>query len=404
VANGPEIVGTWDYYEGGPYFVPRYFTEQVAESIPFLASAGVRAFFAEGSPMWGFDAPRLWLAAQLLWDAQADPVTLLDEFFTGYYREAAGPMRQFFQLCQEQWNAQPGPPVWIKYYRMPSQAELFPLPLWDKLEHYLSEAEELAQSTRVKERIALTREDFDFGRAMSRLYFAWKEHFQNPQIDAARLLAARAEVEAMEIPPGLRRGEIKDILLDATEVGRAAPPEAAEWLHYEDFAETWVQGDLLGTGPLPFVSASLANGWKTSSFHNDRFNFRRSTDSVENYGMGARIEGASYFKFARWLPAQADATIDVRLRFRGAVSPGSRIFIVLRWINGEGQLMTQSRHADIPVGTYANWSTLAEQTHSPEDAAWVNVSVTFIEQMPGDWLEIDWLKVTEWSALGEHVE
>ncbi|MDI1320334.1 MAG: DUF4838 domain-containing protein, partial [bacterium] len=109
VAAGPKVVGIYDYYEGAPFLVPRPTLYAVAQSIPFAYEAGVRAFYAEAFPNWGLDGPKFWLAAELLWDTRQDPAALLDTYYREYWQEAAGPMREFFALCDRQWLEQPRP-------------------------------------------------------------------------------------------------------------------------------------------------------------------------------------------------------------------------------------------------------------------------------------------------------
>lgn len=400
---GPEIIGTWDYYEGSPYYVPRYFAAQAGDSIPLLYESGVRAFYAEGRAMWGFDAPRIWLAAQLLWDATLDPDALLDTFFTGYYKEVAAPMEAFFDILQQQWNNQPEPSVWIKYWQMPSQAELFPMDVWDALNELLSTAEAQAVDAKVKARLALLRTEVDFAMAMSGVYYAWKESFQQGNGDAGNIGPL---VEAlMETPvPNVAMLEFnRKQLIELVEPRPDQPPASADLLFEEQFSDRWLHGDTVGAGSLPFVSAKLDNGWRTRSYHNDTFRFTRSTEFAEADGIGVRIQGATYFRFSRWLPAISKATLDARLRFRGQVSPGSRVLLSLAWMDDHGELMSVRKEAEIPPGNYSEWHTLAEQTQSPAEVSWVNCGVTFLQQMPGDYLEIDWLRVTEWES-GEDEE
>lgn len=400
--KGAEIVGTWDYYEGWPYFIPRYFADQVGDSIPILYQSGVRAFFAEGVPKWGFDAPRLWLAAQLLWDAEEDPDALLNTFFSGYYKETEAIMREFFAICQRQWDNQPENHVWLKYWMMSSQAELFPLEVWEALDRLLESAETTAKDEKVIGRLALLRTELDLAMAMSRVYFSWKEAFSGATGAEERVEGLVNELLEKPIPPYAKVNAIKKQLIEAVEPQpKLAPPEEAKFLFEENFSERWLHGDLVGATSLPFVSARLDNGWRTASYHNNTFRFTRNSEFAESEGLGARIQGSTYFRFSRWARVTPDNNIDARLRFRGKVSPGSRIMLSLVWRKKDGKLASLRKEAEIPPGDHIDWNTLAEQTRSPAEATRVNCAVAFIQQMPGDYIEIDWVRLSEWNSKNE---
>lgn len=52
---------------------------------------------------WGLDGVQYWLAAKLMWDQRLNPYTLLDDYFSRFYRQAEKPMRAFFAVlgkCQ----------------------------------------------------------------------------------------------------------------------------------------------------------------------------------------------------------------------------------------------------------------------------------------------------------------
>jgi hypothetical protein len=71
----------------------------------------------ECGPHAGFDAFKVWMLAQLLWEPERPLAELQDDFFSGWYGPAAPAMRRFFARCEAQWMAQQGPPWWIKFYQ-----------------------------------------------------------------------------------------------------------------------------------------------------------------------------------------------------------------------------------------------------------------------------------------------
>lgn len=158
--SGARLIGTRDYYYGFPYLVPRTMTDHVMDSIPTLYKAGVRAFHSELDPIWGYDAPKAWLAAQLLWDANADPVQLRDEFYEGCYGPAADAMGRFFSECDQAWNAQSGPARWIKYFGNLNQASLYTPDRLRRMRELLDQATSMPLTDKQRARVQMTYDAF----------------------------------------------------------------------------------------------------------------------------------------------------------------------------------------------------------------------------------------------------
>jgi hypothetical protein len=96
-----------------------------------------------------------WAIAQLLRNPRQDVDALLDEYYAGYFKEAAAPMRRFFERCEEQWMRQTGPAYWLKHYRNESQAVLFPSGVCAELRGLLTQAE-AAAATAIADKSAPT--------------------------------------------------------------------------------------------------------------------------------------------------------------------------------------------------------------------------------------------------------
>jgi hypothetical protein len=210
---GPRFFALYDYYYGAPFFVPRPTLYAVRDSIPFAAAAGARAFFAEAYANWALDGPKPWLAAQLLWDPRADSAALLDEYFSRYWKEAAGPMRAFFAACDRQWLTQPRPGYWDKFYKDDHQAILFPPAVRAELRAHLDHAARLARSPVVQARLAETRAAFavaeafcrhaELGAELSRLLL--EVSATADAIEAALAAFSRARTELVAQHAALRR-------------------------------------------------------------------------------------------------------------------------------------------------------------------------------------------------------
>jgi hypothetical protein len=159
--SGARRLGMYDYLDGFGYLVPRVHTRLIAENIRHARQAGFTDYYAEASPNWGLEGPMSWLVAQLAQDPDQPEARLLDEYYRRYFREAAGPMRRFFERCEEQWMRQPGPPYWLKYYRDESQAGLFPSAVCRELRALLDEAARAAGTPEVRGRVALVSDAFE---------------------------------------------------------------------------------------------------------------------------------------------------------------------------------------------------------------------------------------------------
>ncbi len=124
--------------------VPRVPHAALAEAVREGWWRGARGYIADTGPHAGFDAFKVWMLAQLLWEPDRPVAELADDFFTGWYGPAAKPMRRFFARCEEVWLAQPGPPWWIKYYQQQDQVLLLPPAVRAELRALLDEAQRWA--------------------------------------------------------------------------------------------------------------------------------------------------------------------------------------------------------------------------------------------------------------------
>ncbi len=142
--SGGRAYGLWEYAYGSAFVVPRVPHAALAEAVREGWWRGARGYIADTGPHAGFDAFKIWMLAQLLWEPDRTVAELADDFFKGWYGPAAEPMRRFFARCEAVWLAQPGPPWWIKYYQQQDQVLLFPPAVRAELRALLEEAREKA--------------------------------------------------------------------------------------------------------------------------------------------------------------------------------------------------------------------------------------------------------------------
>lgn len=91
--SGVRRLATWDYGFGRDVAFPRVHLGALVRSIRAARAAGVDSWYAEVDPLWVFDAPKVWIAAQMLSDPDADLARLEARWFDAAYGPAAQPMR-----------------------------------------------------------------------------------------------------------------------------------------------------------------------------------------------------------------------------------------------------------------------------------------------------------------------
>ena len=91
----------WLYQTNFSYYLYPYNSlPTMADRYRYLASQGAEFIFDQNQ--WdqinktAFHRLKAWMGAKLAWDVNADYETLLDEYFTGFFRDAAAPMRKLF--------------------------------------------------------------------------------------------------------------------------------------------------------------------------------------------------------------------------------------------------------------------------------------------------------------------
>ncbi len=146
-------------YHGLGWFMPRYYPSIVARTLPYLPTVGVKGFYCETYPHWAHVGPQLYMTTRLLWDLSLDARTVLDEWYESMFAEAAPEMKAFYESLEEPWLD----PNWGEYRR---EGKFFegrnnihlqlqcPLRYFERSLGLVEAADAVAQTPRVKERIA----------------------------------------------------------------------------------------------------------------------------------------------------------------------------------------------------------------------------------------------------------
>lgn len=429
---GPAFLGAWDYYEGNGFFIPRHAPSLIAESIQYLHAHNTQAFFAEGPPIWGFDAPKFWLAAQLLWEVNQDPEELLENFFSSMYGPAAGSMKKFFEACEQTWLNQEGEWQWLKYFRHPSQAELFPPERCAELMQILDQAwAEAKGRPLIRKRIALTRDAFRFTQVASEYYFAWKDLAQNPlateedfktfDLHLASFHQKRQALEQIpDIRPPGRPWSPKERLLalnpeerleyrrtvgqsDRETVGRSGShtvslsdrQTVSRSNRKFSFEKRIFPGDLRGLDAWTLRWAELDNGLSISAEPYENYQLRRIPGAGRDGSGAIQIQNANYTSLYTWEKVEPGKTYAASSWVRGNVQPGASTRVSITYYDAEQNFLDVGQLDETAAGTYADWIPLVAIEAAPENATWAFAALKIYRQLPGDWILIDSLAFQE---------
>ena len=146
VNSGAKRVGAYDYWYGVEYMVPRVNFKAQSQAIQQAAQAGVVGWYAEVSPLWAFDAPKLWLGAKLLENPEQSPERLLTDWFKAAYGVGAPQLTEIYKICGAAWerDAQKGgTSQWLRHYKAERSITVF------------TEAEFAAITQNLKQAVAL---------------------------------------------------------------------------------------------------------------------------------------------------------------------------------------------------------------------------------------------------------
>lgn len=393
--SGARLVGTWDYHEGPPYVIPRYAPHLLGESIQFLHRAGVDAYFAEGANRPGFEGPEHWVCAQLLWQPDQSIEALLEDYFQGYYRESAEPMRRYFDQCEAVWLEQPRPAAWLKYYESINQLALFPPDLCEALRGHLAQAEAQSRSPRVYARVRQTSRLHHLMTAHSRLYAHWADLAAKTEASTVELVTYRKLLEAADEAWADYSQETSTLLTRFRRTNLAYRSlNFTDWdlVDHLSFDQPFLPGDCQGfrapQTPGLTYQRSLDGDWEATARHTEHLLWHRSTEAAMRGDAGIRWEGQEHAIFRRYLKVAAGQTWAMRLHARGQLSGDGIVGLRLTWYDRHGKRLSPSSMDSLPIGIH-DWRPLTVAGVAPRGAVRARLLVEVKNQYPGDWVEVD---------------
>ncbi len=428
--SGAEIVGVYDYFYGAPHFAPRPTLYAVQESIPFHYRAGVRAFYAETYSNWGLDGPKAWLAAKLLWSPERKPAELLDLYYREFWAEAAEPMRAFFAVAERTWLEQPGPALWLRYYKDDDQAWIYPPERRRELRTQLDLATRWAATPTVKARVALVAAGLSVseaywefaaarehaarlartGTAPAELVDTWKRYRETWEEFVSRFGRVRREQPLALAPQDLAiylRNQPDSRIareLSRTAAGRTRLQEAAylPWLNLgvtgkqiAAVLETGVE-TLVDPGWLSVAAKSVASS-ATSDWTEPGLGWNGTGEAWEGRTVQVLTpaDSSRVLRFAscrteglgQWRPATPNALYAATAKVRARTSPGTATFLILSFLDEKQQHIDLGRVDRLPPAATDQEVTLCVIAQAPPHARFVGFAVRVLNQIDDDFAE-----------------
>jgi hypothetical protein len=172
--------GLYDWFYGYQVLMPRLQIRQAKYWLQHGYEMGARHIKAEAYMSWGLDGFKYWMHTKLMWDPTLDVDAMMEEFLTRFFQESAGPMREYFRVIEhytvtpvtETAQGKDGEFQRLLNFRFRylNQFESFPPEAVRKCDPLLEQAEKMAQSEIVRERIRYCRAAFEVTKMLSLRY------------------------------------------------------------------------------------------------------------------------------------------------------------------------------------------------------------------------------------------
>lgn len=427
--SGAERIATWDYYFGAPYPYPRQFTRWIGESIPYLRSQGVDVFFSQLPSLWGLDGPKAWLATQLLWDARQDADQLLEEYYTHFFGEGAGPMRDFYETAEIHRDREEGASKWIKFYKDEAGIELFDAATLRRMRQALDRAAAaVADDPRRAARVAVVSEIFAFteayqayqaarGRLVSRSLDAPATGDAGPELEAAWAGWLEAGAELRGVREALKGDPMHQQLAYFDRIAQSDPRPLAlaafagaaagalEGLSVADqqvltTLRDWRAGRLLaravnsngalthrGQAARNFLGPELPemDGWRIEYRPSERLQIV-AAEGAEGHGL--RVSGADIVSLQQMVPVLGEQIYLLEVEAAWRVSPDNRTWVQLIWEDFSGEKLRVDVPLRLPTTLEARSGVWRLALQAPVNAYTLKAGITTNRQYAGDFLEL----------------
>lgn len=413
--SGVGLLGIYDYNYGMQYFVPRNNLKTMAEAIKYSREKGARLYTSESTPLWAYDAHKMWVMSNLLKDADSDAESLKKEFFDNYYKSASANIRKFFDIAESAWLNRRDKPFWLKLFKRESQAELFPPETIQSMERELSAAERMKNPPIVRERIAEIRLVFDITKAFVDFYAYQKRLFKSGENNAQKTTDL---IEASDIAETRKR-----LAIERYENNTKYPKADFKIWEKISFIDNRIPAcaDLLDfSGSKKFAEkrlgekkadgiAKIKNGkniLKNSGFENGfihwvKFKPNASKEKLRiveknsvNGKYSAEMQSKNFVGLTQYAAVSSGKTYLFSATINGRLNLGDVCYSRISFLDADSKVISSSRN-QLPAGEFYNSVRLRIFEQAPKNAVKAAVSIFVGNMHPENSLLIDDVELVE---------
>jgi hypothetical protein len=160
-AKAGPMAGIYEYYINGSWpGLHRLVVPQIAHSIRFLKSQGIRLYQMQSGDEFGTNGINYYVAGKLLWNASQDEREILDDFYAKAFGRAGPAVRRFHTRLEKAWAdaTRDGRDVSCNSLATTRVAELFTADLLRAAAADLDEAGKAAENETVRKRVEFYRQ------------------------------------------------------------------------------------------------------------------------------------------------------------------------------------------------------------------------------------------------------
>jgi hypothetical protein len=177
-------LSVYQYQYGWGYWVPNFPLKALVHNAKVFHKDGVVGYRAEIYPLWAFDAPKVYILSNLLWDSDFDTGKALERYCRAGFGRAWKVILDFYRLWLNQHNhGEVGDdgliPTWSTntFRNSTEQFSSLSPSLYINARSYIMAAKQLAQSTKVKKRLEMLDTFFSYSETYYNTFLASQDIF-----------------------------------------------------------------------------------------------------------------------------------------------------------------------------------------------------------------------------------
>ena len=160
-------------YIGLSCITPRYYPHLLNDAFRYDLKHNFQGMYQEVCTFLPLTAPMVWALSELQWDSRKNIDTLLNEYMTKIYGDAATEMTLFFNHLEDSWMKSPGK-LWV-YNDLIAQCQVMTLKQLKQAYAILDKAYHKTKYQIIKKRIQVTKDSLQYGGYLIEQYTMAKE-------------------------------------------------------------------------------------------------------------------------------------------------------------------------------------------------------------------------------------